>query len=244
VLTTDLRRAQEHLQSQYDAVTDLSDTILEQARALKNHASVLEDRVQHRTQELEEAHREAIYMLAAASEAKDGVTGDHVRRVEGLTARLALAMGVSSRAAERMGRAAVLHDVGKLHVPDDILKKPGPLSDAERAVMQQHTTAGEQILPDRPFYAQARHIARSHHENWDGTGYPDGLRGGDIPLAARLVHLADVFDALTHDRPYKLAWREAEAVAYIQAQAGKMFDPETVQAFSGLENFEPNAAAS
>jgi HD-GYP domain-containing protein (c-di-GMP phosphodiesterase class II) len=189
--------------------------------------------------QLEEAHLDAIYMLAAASEAKDDGTGDHVRRLQSLTAGLARAMGLGERAAAQIGRAAILHDVGKLHVPDHILKKPGALTAEERSLMQRHTLIGEQIIPDRPFFAQARRVARSHHENWDGTGYPDALRATAIPLEARLVHVADVFDALTHARPYKIAWAADQAADYIREQTGKMFDPDAVEAFGELFRQRP-----
>lgn len=230
-----LRRAQEHLREQYEAVTHLSDVILEQSRSLRLHAATLEERVHERTVELEEAHLDAIYMLAAASEAKDEATGDHVRRLQRYSLMLARALGYSQREAAEIGRAAVLHDVGKLHVPDEILKKPGPLTDSERAIMQQHTLAGEQILPQRVYFAQARRIARSHHENWDGTGYPDRLAGDTIPCEARIVHLVDVYDALTHARPYKLAWGPADALAFIEKHSGTMFEPAAVVAFRGIE---------
>ena len=121
--------------------------------------------------------------------------------------------------------------MGKIHVPDCILKKPGPLTDEEWDIMRQHTVYGERILVDRPIYGIARQIARSHHERWDGKGYPDGLKGRAIPIAARIVAVADVFDALTHERPYKAAWPVAQAVEEIRNQSGAAFDPQVVRAF-------------
>ncbi len=230
-----LRKAQERLREHYEAVTHLSDVILEQSQSLRIHAATLEERVHQRTSELEEAHLDAIYMLAAASEAKDMATGEHVRRLQHYSFALARALGYPEKEAVAIGRAAVLHDVGKLHVPDDILKKPGPLTDAERVTMQGHTLAGEQILRDQPYFAQARRIARSHHENWDGSGYPDGLAGEAIACEARIVHLVDVYDALTNARPYKLAWEPEEAMAFVEKQAGTMFEPAAVAAFAGIE---------
>jgi putative two-component system response regulator len=236
VAAQNLQRAQSRLQEQYEAVTHLSDVILEQSKSLRLHAATLEERVHQRTTELEEAHIDAIYMIAAASEAKDEATGDHVRRLQRQSYALARALGYGEREALAIGRAAILHDVGKLHVPDEILKKPGPLTDAERQVMQGHTLAGEQILPNRPYFAQARRIARSHHENWDGSGYPDGLCQDAIPCEARIVHLVDVFDALTNARPYKLAWAPDQALAHIEKESGKMFEPAAVKAFLALQH--------
>jgi HD-GYP domain-containing protein (c-di-GMP phosphodiesterase class II) len=121
--------------------------------------------------------------------------------------------------------------VGKIHVPDEILTKPGPLDDRERARMQLHTLAGERILSGSGFFERARRIARGHHENWDGSGYPDAIGKDRIPIEARIVHLVDVFDALCHDRVYKKAWPQDRAVAAIRAAKGAMFDPEVVVAF-------------
>jgi putative two-component system response regulator len=235
VSASNLRKAQERLREQYAAVTQLSDVILEQSQSLRIHAATLEERVHQRTAELETAHLDAIYMLAAASEAKDGATGDHVRRLQRYSYALAKALGYPEKEAVAIGRSAVLHDVGKLHVPDEILKKPGPLTDQERVIMQGHTLSGEQILHDQPYFAQARRVARSHHENWDGSGYPDRLAGEAIACEARIVHLVDVYDALTNARPYKLAWEPDEAMAFLAKEAGKMFEPAAVAAFAGIE---------
>jgi putative two-component system response regulator len=124
--------------------------------------------------------------------------------------------------------------VGKIHVPDAILRKPGPLTAEEWAIMRQHTVVGERILSREPFFDIARSIARSHHENWDGTGYPDGLSGESIPLPARIVRVADVFDALTSVRPYKKGWTAEDAVASIEKQQAELFDPRVVQSFLRL----------
>ncbi len=236
VLADELRGAEERLHTQYLAVSELSDTVLEQARAIKAHATMLEVRVRQRTVELEAAHLDAIYMLAAASEAKDDNTGNHVRRIGDLAHRLAARLGRSDSAAREIGRAAILHDVGKIHVPDSILKKAGPLTAQERQTMQEHTVRGERILADREYFAQARHVARSHHENWDGTGYPDGLRGDSIPPEARIVHIVDVYDALINARPYKRAWPAPEARRFIETEKGRMFDPIMADTFLGMLN--------
>jgi putative nucleotidyltransferase with HDIG domain len=226
-----LREADARLREQYTAVSRLSDTVLEQALSLKHHAHDLEAKVRERTAELEAAHLDTIFMLALASEAKDEDTGLHLRRIERSSRLLAMELGLAPRQAEALGRAAVLHDVGKMHVPDRILKKPGPLTDDERDVMREHTVAGERILLDRPFFSTARRIARSHHENWDGTGYPDRLQRDAIPLEARIVHLVDVYDALTSVRVYKPAWNAEEALRHIKSSAGTHFDPSVVRAF-------------
>lgn len=215
----------------YETITGLSDTVLAQALSLKDREAELERRVRQRTAELAEANLDAIHMLAVACEARDHDTGAHVRRIERFTAIVAAELGLDPAEAERYGYSAVLHDVGKLHVADAVLNKPGPLDDAERRLMQEHTVVGESILSKRPFFALARQIARSHHENWDGSGYPDGLAGEAIPLAARIVRLVDVFDALTCRRVYKQAWPPQDAMAAISDGSGRAFDPRIVRAF-------------
>ncbi len=175
--------------------------------------------------------RDAIIMLAQAAEAKDDDTGEHVQRLGQIARRICIGLGLEDRLVEEIGFFSMVHDVGKIHVPDCILKKPGPLTDEEWDIMRQHTVYGERILVDRPIYGIARQIARSHHERWDGKGYPDGLKGRAIPIAARIVAVADVFDALTHERPYKAAWPVAQAVEEIRNQSGAAFDPQVVRAF-------------
>lgn len=231
---TESKAAQERIREQYREVTRLSDTVLEQALALKRHARTLEKRVQQRTRELHEANMDAIYMLAVASEAKDIDTGAHVLRIRDYSSALARAIGLPDEEAERIGHSAILHDVGKMQVPDEILKKPGPLTRDERWEMETHTLAGECILSAKPFFDLARQIARSHQENWDGSGYPDGLRGEAIPLPARVVRLADVFDALASRRPYKEPWPPEQVVQAIKDGAGTQFDPALVEAFLRL----------
>lgn len=225
------KKAEAALQEQYDIIVQMSDTVLKQAIELKHYNQTLEERVLERTNELRQAHMEAIFMLAVASEAKDQDTGKHVKRIERLARSLAGKIGFSPAEAESIGYSAILHDVGKIHVPDDILTKPGPLDDRERARMQLHTLAGERILAASSFFERARKIARGHHENWDGSGYPDGISKDQIPIEARIVHLVDVFDALSHDRVYKKAWPHERAVESINASKSTMFDPEIVDAF-------------
>jgi putative nucleotidyltransferase with HDIG domain len=228
------KAAETSLKEQYEIITNLSNTILEQAVDLKGYSQKLEQRVAERTAALHAANLDAIYMLAVASEAKDQDTGRHVRRIREYAKLLALEMGLDEAESEQIGYSAVLHDVGKMHVPDHILKKPGALTPAERIEMQQHTLIGERILSDEPFFARARRIARSHHENWDGSGYPDATAGAEVPIEARIVHLADVFDALTSPRVYKHAWSAKDAEGVIRESRGLMFDPEVVDAFVSL----------
>jgi len=190
------------------------------------------DAIQNRI--LEQVHtveRDAIVMLAQAAEAKDDDTGEHVQRLRQLTRRICRGLALGDWLVEEIGFFSMVHDIGKIHVPDRILKKPGPLTEEEWAVMRQHTVYGERILVDRPVYRIARQITRSHHERWDGQSYPDGLAGSAIPLAARIVAVADVFDALTHERPCKEAWPVVQTLEEIRAQAGKAFDPQVVQVF-------------
>jgi putative two-component system response regulator len=229
-----LKAAEDDLRNQYRIIAELSNNILAQAEDLRDYSEQLENRVRERTLELHDANMDAIYMLAIASESKDEDTGRHVRRIQHYSAALARELGFPRSEAERIGYSAILHDVGKIHVPDHILKKPGPLTPDERRAIQEHTTAGEHILTAKPFFATARMIARSHHENWDGSGYPDRTGQSDIPIEARIVHLADVYDALTTPRVYKLAWTAHDAQKVIEESTGKMFDPDIVKAFTSL----------
>lgn len=178
--------------------------------------------------------QEAVMILARAAEAKDQITGDHVGRVGDLSAALAERTGLSSAEVDDVRFAAMLHDVGKLHVPDRILMKPGRLTPEEFAIVRDHCIWGERILGSSTGFQLARRICRSHHENWDGSGYPDGLMWDGIPLVARVVHIADVFDALGNARPYKSAWPLERCLDEIQRQAGRMFDPELVALFLPL----------
>lgn len=194
-----------------------------------------------RTAAIETAQREKDGMVALArgAEAKDSDTGDHVVRVQLIAERLALATGMDAERAADVGWAAMLHDVGKLHVPDRILLKPDPLDDAEWAVMKMHPIWGEHILEHGEGFDLARRIARSHHENIDGSGYPDRLKAARIPFEARIVRLADSFDAMTHARPYKVARTTTWAMAELRRCSGTQFDPELVAVFLELLADDP-----
>ena len=185
---------------------------------------------------LRETRLQIVQRLGRAAEYKDNETGMHVLRMSHFCHALALAVGCSPEWADDLLHAAPMHDVGKIGIPDAILLKPGPLNDCEWKIMRAHPVIGAEIIGDHDssVLQMARVVALTHHEKWDGSGYPHGLRGEAIPLAARMVALADVFDALTSVRPYKRAWTVEEALAHIQKQAGVHFDPALVPVFVGL----------
>jgi putative two-component system response regulator len=187
---------------------------------------------------LAEAQLEIVERLALAAEYRDDATGQHTQRVGKLSALIAGAVGQPKSEVELLRVAATLHDVGKIGIPDQILLKPGRLTSEEFDLIKSHTTIGGTILGDSKFALldMAREIALSHHERWDGTGYPRGLKGEVIPLSGRIVTIADVFDALTHDRPYKRAWSLEEAVVEVKKLSGHQFDPHLVDVFLSLIN--------
>lgn len=176
------------------------------------------------------AHHDAIYTLARASEAHDEDTGAHVLRIRSLVEQIALEMGLEADDAAELGYDAMLHDVGKLRIPPEILRKPGELTEAERGIMESHTIRGELLLADRRSFQRAARIARSHHENWNGSGYPDRLRGQAIPLEARITAAADVLDALIAQRAYKQSWAYEQAIGAVIALSGTKLDPAVVEA--------------
>ena len=191
----------------------------------------LEDKVVRRTRDLHLAVRNGIIMLASAAEAKDDVTGGHVQRIAATAEQVCIALGLGGQVAGDIGFFSMMHDVGKIHIPDCILQKKGKLTPEEWRIMKTHTIAGEKIMGESKYYSLAREIARSHHERWDGGGYPDGLAGEAIPMAARIVSVVDVFDALMNNRPYKKAWPKEKAVAELVILSGKAFDSKVVDAF-------------
>jgi putative two-component system response regulator len=204
-------------------------------RRLQHHNEELEQKVRERTRELEEAQLEILERLALAAEYRDDVTGQHAQRVGALAALLAREVGMDEDGADLIRLAAPLHDVGKIGIPDAILLKPGRLTPGEFDVMRTHITIGARILDGSHFalLKLAREIALSHHERWDGTGY-QGLEGTDIPISGRLVAVADVFDSLGHERPYKKALPVDDVIEVIQSERGRHFDPEVVDAFMRL----------
>ena len=197
---------------------------------VRNHLSLV------RVDELRETRLQIVQRLGRAAEYKDNETGLHVIRMSHFSKLLALAAGHSPAWAEDLLNAAPMHDVGKIGIPDAVLRKPGPLDADEWATMRRHPEIGAEIIGEHPsgVLQLAREIALAHHEKWDGSGYPRGLAGEAIPLSARIVAIADVFDALTTRRPYKEPWPVQEAMSHIAAQAGKHFDPALVALFAPL----------
>ncbi|CAN5797642.1 response regulator [soil metagenome] len=200
---------------------------------VRRHNQVLEKKVRERTRELEASQLEVLERLAWAAEYRDDDTGEHTYRVGQAAATMATELRLPPAQTEILRRAARLHDVGKIGIPDSILLKPGRLSAEEFETIKSHTTIGAALLAGgrSDFLKVAEEIALNHHERWDGSGYPRGLAGEAIPLTGRIVAVIDVYDALTHARPYKSAWSRADALAEIKAQSGKQFDPAVVDAF-------------
>ncbi|MDQ2730185.1 MAG: HD domain-containing protein [Armatimonadota bacterium] len=207
---------------------------------LQDQKESLEKRVQERTRALEKARTEILKRLARAAEYRDDNTGQHTQRVAWIAALLGRKLGFSETEVELMEQAATLHDVGKIGIPDTILLKPGKLTPDEFEVMKTHTTIGARLLAGSqfPVLQMAEEIALTHHERWNGTGYHPWLRGENIPVSGRIVSVADVFEALTHERPYKKAWSIPDALADIERQSGTQFDPVVVDAFLTLPHHE------
>jgi putative two-component system response regulator len=207
---------------------------------LQGQNRILDQKVRERTTQLEATQTEILERLALAAEYRDDNTGEHIRRVGETAECIAQALGWSASEAELIRRAAPLHDVGKIAIPDAILLKPGKLTPAEFEVMKTHTTIGARILSGGrfPLLQLAEQIALTHHERWDGTGYI-GLQGEAIPLPGRIVSLVDVFDALTSERPYKKAWSLDDTVAEIQKQRGRQFDPQLVDVLLEVIDWQP-----
>ncbi|TMI98780.1 MAG: HD domain-containing protein [Bacillati bacterium ANGP1] len=199
---------------------------------LRGRNALLELRVRERTRELEDAYFEMAERLAAAAEFRDDDTGEHARRVGELSAVLARNLGLAADEVELIRRAAPLHDVGKIGIPDHILLKPGTLIPEEFELMKTHVKVGAGILSEGKsgLLRLAEEIALTHHERWDGTGYPVGLKGEAIPLSGRIVAVADVFDAIISPRPYRKARSTEEAIEVIENGAGSQFDPRVVDA--------------
>lgn len=201
--------------------------------ALYDQSRELERMVAQRTSELVATRQQIIRRLGRAAEYKDNETGNHVVRMSHIARLVAQQAGMGPEAVQLVFQAAAMHDVGKIGVPDHILLKPGPLTDEERQIMRRHPQIGADILGkhDNELLAAARTIALTHHERWDGTGYPQGLQGEQIPIFGRIVALADVFDALMTRRPYKPAFSAQQSLAIMADERGKHFDPTLLDCF-------------
>jgi putative two-component system response regulator len=200
---------------------------------LQQQNQQLEEHVRERTLELQEAQREILQRLARAAEFREERSGDHPRRVGRLAEQLARAIGRSAREIEMIAMAAPLHDLGMIGVPDEVLLKPGALTGEESALLRAHTAIGAGILAGSrfPLLRMAEEIALSHHEHWDGSGYPNGLAGNNIPWAGRVVAIVDAFCAMTREKRYRAALSPTEALAEIGRLAGRQFDPNLVDVF-------------
>ncbi len=200
---------------------------------LSDQKDILEQKVKDRTRELKETQHDIIRRLARAAEYRDNETGMHIARMSHYSVALGKASGLSDGQCELLHHASPLHDVGKIGIPDNILLKPGKLTNQEYEIMKTHTTIGAQLLSESssPLMQMAEIIALTHQEKWDGSGYPKGLKGEEIPLVGRLCGLCDCFDALTSSRPYKEAWPFDKAIEEIKKQKAKQFDPRIVEIF-------------
>ncbi|QPJ66181.1 MAG: response regulator [Candidatus Nitrohelix vancouverensis] len=203
---------------------------------LQRHNSILETAVRKRTRELSETRLEIINRLGRAGEYRDNETGNHVIRIGRFSASLGKAMGLTPDHCELLLNSSPMHDIGKIGIPDSILLKPGPLDEAEWVIMKKHTLFGGEIFSgnNSDVISAAQCIALQHHEKWDGSGYPNGLKEEDISVDARIVAVCDVFDALTSIRPYKKAWPLDDALAFIEKNRGTHFDPWALDKFVGV----------
>ena len=228
LFSDEAERRTKHLKMNFELERSRNET-----EAVRRVNELLEEKVSERTHELEQARVEVVTRLAVAAEYRDDSTGQHTLRVGTLSAQIAQRLGMLDVDVELLRLAARLHDVGKIGISDVLMLKPGKFSPAEFERMKEHTLIGAQILSggQSPLLRLAEVVALTHHERWDGRGYPHGLGGAEIPLSGRIVAVADVYDALLSDRPYKSAWQPAEARAEIERQSGAQFDPEVVTAF-------------
>ncbi|ATC94150.1 response regulator [Pseudoalteromonas tunicata] len=209
-----------------DYITKPISTAVVKAR-IKTHLSLVQ------ADELRKTRLQVIQRLGRAAEYKDNETGTHVLRMSHYSKVIALAYGLSEAQADDLLHAAPMHDIGKIGIPDSIMLKPGKLTDDEFTIMKTHAEIGAEIIgeADSELLRLAKSVALTHHEKWDGTGYPNGLKGDAIPLEGRIVALADVFDALTSKRPYKEAWPIEQTMDYIRQQSGVHFEPKLVELF-------------
>jgi two-component system response regulator RpfG len=206
-------------------------TMRQQHIALQNRSNLFENLVKAATVEIKSREKETLMRLARAGEHKDYDTAMHLQRMSLYSRAIAETIGLSNEEAEIIELAAPLHDIGKIGIPDSILLKKGHLDDQELKLMRKHPIIGYEILQDSPskYLQKGSEIALAHHERFDGSGYPYALKGTDIPLSARIVAIADVFDALTSVRPYKEAWSIDKALEYVREESGKHFDPDLVR---------------
>lgn len=204
---------------------------------LENQNTILEEKVLERTKELEETQREILHRLGLAIEYRDEETGTHIKRMSEFCRLLADAAGLSPEDAKILALASTMHDVGKIGISDTILLNSDQLTEETRGIMETHTTIGAQLLSDSKckLIQVAEIIAYTHHERWDGTGYPRKLKGEEIPLYGRIACICDVFDALISERPYKEAWTPRDALETIKKGSGAHFDPHLVELFLNLE---------
>jgi len=213
--------------------TRLLTAIAEMAGSAIQRAKLYEQTHQQ-ADELAQAYDSTLTGWARALELRDELTEGHTRRVTELTLELARLLNIPENDMTQIRRGAILHDIGKMGIPDSILHKPGPLTARELRIMQMHTEYAHEMLSFIPFLRSALDIPYCHHERWDGTGYPRGLKGEQIPLAARIFSVVDVWDALTSDRPYRSAWSKEKARDYILMNSGTQFDPRIVEKFIAL----------
>jgi HD-GYP domain-containing protein (c-di-GMP phosphodiesterase class II) len=208
---------------------------------LARHNRALEQTVRERTEELRRTHLEVLRRLAQAAERHDDTTGQHIARMSRMSQRLAVAAGMGEERAEMLLQASAMHDIGKIGIPDRVLLKPGRLDDEEWEVMKTHTTIGAQLLAgsSSDVVQMAERIALTHHERWDGSGYPNGLSGVEVPFESRICTICDVFDALVSERPYKAPWSVDDAQAELAAMSGRHFEPRLVELF--LHEVAPGA---
>jgi two-component system response regulator RpfG len=212
-------------------------TLRRQQLALEDRRRLLEHMVEDATREVREREKETLLRLARAGEFRDEETGYHLIRMSRYSRLIAHALSLGDDEVETVELAAPLHDIGKIGIPDGILLKPAKLDDGEWDVMRRHPVIGHEILKGSAskYVRMGALIALGHHEKYDGSGYPNGLVGDHIPLCARIVAIADVYDALTSVRPYKSAWTSERAFEYVAAQAGRHFDPRLADAFAGMK---------
>jgi len=215
-----------------------NDLMLNYRKELESEVNARTEELKHAFESLKIASLDTIYRLSMAAEYKDEATGAHIKRMSRYSAAVARRMGQDESMVETILYAAPMHDLGKIGIPDGILMKPSELSPVEWEIMKQHTVIGATILQgsDSEFIRLAETVARCHHEKWDGSGYPEGLKGIEIPIAARIVAIADVFDTLTSKRPYKGPFSIERSLAIIREEKGRHFDPEVVDAFFAIQD--------